>query len=191
MISISQALKIISRETCALGSETIELENSIGRVLAEIIKADMDLPPFDRSQMDGFAVKSKDTSAAPVKLKIIGESIAGKGFDGEIKSGETVRIMTGARIPAGADAVQKIELTAEQDNFVVISEAAKLRQNINLSASEIEKGTKVFSKGEIINEQMIAALTIYDMCKAVQKDICITEIQLKSKSGGKSDYEKS
>ena len=59
MISITEAVKIIERETVALPAETIGLENSIGRVLAENIRADMDLPPFDRSQMDGFAVDSK------------------------------------------------------------------------------------------------------------------------------------
>ena len=114
MISISEALKIINRETSPLSTETIDLSESIGRFLAETISADMDLPPFDRSQMDGFAVLVDDVENAskenPVKLKIIGESVAGKGFDGHLKSGETIRIMTGARVPKGADSVQKKEV---------------------------------------------------------------------------------
>ena len=171
MISISEALKIIEREIRSLEIETIDLENSINRILAENVKADMDLPPFDRSQMDGFAVKSKDTKNAPVRLKIIGESAAGKGYDGKLKAGEAVRIMTGARLPAGADAVQKVELTREENNYIEISEPAKVRQNVNLFASEIEKGAKIFGKGETITEPMIAAIASfgYARIKVFQK----------------------
>ena len=165
MILISEALKIIKRETHSLGTETIDLSKSVGRVLAGKIVADMDLPPFNRSQMDGFAVKSKDTKDSPVNLKIIGESVAGKGFDGKMKSGETVRIMTGARVPDGADAVQKVELTGENDGLVEIKEAAKSGQNINLFASEIKTGTKIFGKGEIVTEQMIAAIASFGYAK--------------------------
>ncbi|MGI8884483.1 MAG: molybdopterin molybdotransferase MoeA [Pyrinomonadaceae bacterium] len=165
MISISEALKIIERESFSLSAETIDLENSVSRVLAQTIKADMDLPPFNRSQMDGFAVKSKDTKDAPVRLKIIGESVAGKGFDERIKTGETVRIMTGARVPDGADAVQKVELTEETDGFVEIKEPAKSGQNINLFASEIETGTKIFGNGEIVTAQMIAAIASFGYAK--------------------------
>ncbi len=165
MIPISEALKIIKRETFSLRPETIDLENSIGRVLAENIQADMDLPPFNRSQMDGFAVKNEDTQNAPVRLKIVGESVAGKGFDGAVESGEAVRIMTGARVPDGANAVQKVELTEEKNGFVKILEKTKLQQNINAFASEIEKGAKIFEKGEIINERMIAAIASFGYAK--------------------------
>lgn len=165
MISISEALKIIQSKVFSLESETIYLENSIGRVLAEEIRADMDLPPFDRSQMDGFAVKNKDTKDAPVKLQIVGESAAGKGFDGKISSGEAVRIMTGARVPEGADAVQKVELTIEENGCITILEKTKSLQNINILASEIKKGTKIFSKGEVITENMIAAIASFGYAK--------------------------
>jgi molybdopterin molybdotransferase len=100
-----------------------------------------------------------------VSLKIIGESVAGKGFDGKVKSGETIRIMTGARVPDGADAVQKVELTEEKDGFVVITEAAKSEQNINLFASEIKSGAKILGKGEIVSEQMIAAIASFGYAK--------------------------
>ncbi len=165
MILIAEALQIIGREIRSLKTETIDLENSVGRIVAEVIKADMDLPPFDRSQMDGFAVKSRDTKDAPVRLKIVGVSEAGKGFDGAIKSGETVRIMTGARIPGGADAVQKVELTKESDGFVEITETTKAAQNINGLASEIKRGAKIFGQGERITEQMIAAIASFGYAK--------------------------
>ena len=161
MIPISEALEIIKHETFSLESETIKLENSVGRILAEEIYADMDLPPFDRSQMDGFAVKTDDVKNAPVKLKIIGESVAGKGFDGEVKSGEAVRIMTGARVPNGADSVQKVELTEEADGFIEILEPTKLNQNTVLKGAEIKKGEKIFNVGEIVSENMIAAIASF------------------------------
>jgi len=171
MIPISEALKIIENQVGKLAAETIDLAESVNRILAENVKADMDLPPFDRSQMDGFAVKSKDTKNAPVRLKIIGESAAGKGFDEKLKAGEAVRIMTGARLPAGADAVQKVELTREENDFIKILETAKARQNVNLLASEIEKGTKIFGTGELIAEPMIAAIASfgYAQIKVFQK----------------------
>lgn len=161
MIPILEALKMIERETSALPPETIELEDAVGRVLAENVVADMDLPPFDRSQMDGFAVRSDDTRNAPVKLKIIGESVAGKGFDGRLKKGEAVRTMTGAPLAAGADSVQKVEATTERDGFVELGEPTKPWQNINKFASEIEQGATVFETGECVTEQMIAALASF------------------------------
>ncbi|HLM03297.1 MAG TPA: gephyrin-like molybdotransferase Glp [Pyrinomonadaceae bacterium] len=161
MIPISEALEIIKRETLRLEAETVDLEKSVGRVLAEEIRADTDLPPFDRSQMDGFAVRAKDLKDAPVKLKIIGEAVAGKGFGGEIKKGEAVRIMTGAPVPKGADAVQKVELTRENDGFIEILEAPVKKQNIIRRAEEIEKGAKVFSAGEAVTENMIASLASF------------------------------
>jgi len=174
MISISEAFKIIKRETFSIDVETIDLEESIGRVLAEDVFTDMDLPPFDRSQMDGFALRTKDVEEAnkekPIKLKIIGESVAGKGFDGKIKRSEAVRIMTGARIPDGTDAVQKKELAREFQNennesLVEIFAPTKSRQNIIKRGEEIKKGAKVFAKGEIINDQMIAALASFGYAK--------------------------
>ncbi len=174
MISISKALEIIEKQVDKLSIEKIDLAESIGRVLAEEIRVDMDLPPFDRSQMDGFAVRLKDLEMVsgenPVKLKIIGESVAGKGFNGKIKKGETVRIMTGARVPDGANTIQKKELTREfqssnGESFVEILEGAKLQQNIVRQAGEIKRGEKVFEKGEIINDKMIASLASFGYAK--------------------------
>ncbi|MDQ6787843.1 MAG: molybdopterin molybdotransferase MoeA [Acidobacteriota bacterium] len=174
MISISEALKIIKREAVSLDTETIDLTDTVGRILAQDIFADTDLPPFDRSQMDGYAVRTKDVDKAneknPIKLKIIGESVAGLGFDEKIKRGEAVRIMTGARVPNGADAVQKKELARETriengENLVEILEATKLRQNIILKGAEIKAGKKVFDKGEILVAQMIAPLASFGYAK--------------------------
>ncbi len=161
MISISEAKNIVKSKTFSLQNESVHISNVVGRILAEDIFADMDLPPFDRSQMDGFAVRTEDVKDAPVKLKIVGESVAGKGWHNELRSGEAVRIMTGASVPVGADSVQKVELTAEEDGFITIEEATKVQQNIVKQGQEIVKGEKVFEKGEIITENMVATLASF------------------------------
>jgi molybdenum cofactor synthesis domain-containing protein len=161
MIPISEAIEIITRETIRLSAETIDLQNSIGRVLAEDIFADTDLPPFYRSMMDGFAIKSEDVQNTPAKLKIVGESVAGKRWNGKLKSGEAVRIMTGAALPVGADSVQKIEVTKELDGFIEILEPTASGQFFVKKATEITSGAKVFEQGEIINEKMIPALASF------------------------------
>lgn len=161
MLPVTEAIEIINREVRPLKAEIIELEEANGRVLAENINADMDLPPFDRSQMDGFACRAADIKNPPELLEIIGESVAGRGFDGKVSAKQAVRIMTGARVPPGADAVQKVELTRENNGFVEILETVNVGQNINKCGSEIKKGTKVFAKGEIINERMVASLASF------------------------------
>jgi molybdopterin molybdotransferase len=161
MITISEAISIINRETFPLKAETVTLSNVCGRIFAEDIFSDSDLPPFNRSQMDGFAVRSVDVKNVPAKLKIVGESVAGKRWDGELNCGEAVRIMTGAAVPIGADSVQKIEVTKELDGFTEIFESTESGQFFVEQASEITKGEKVFNRGEIIDEKMIASLASF------------------------------
>lgn len=165
MISIASAIKTIERETHRLGVERAALADSVGRVLAEDIVADTDLPPFDRSQMDGYAVIAADTANVPAVLKIVGESAAGHGWRGTIGSGEAVRIMTGARVPAGADSVQKVELTRESNGMVEILESPKIGFSIVRQGAEIKKGDKVFAAGAVISENMIAALASFGYAK--------------------------
>lgn len=165
MLKISEAIEIIRRETAPLKAEKINLADAAGRVLAEDVVSDTDLPPFDRSQMDGYAVRVGDTNNAPVKLKIVGESAAGKGWHRQLKSGQAVRIMTGAPVPRGADAVQKIELTKEDGKFVEILAPAETAKFIVARAAEIKKGETVFKSGEIITEGMLAALASFGYAK--------------------------
>ena len=165
MITISEALEIINNETVLLKGETVKLSEINGRILAEDILADMDLPPFDRSQMDGFAVKNADVKNAPVKLKISGESVAGKGWNEKLTSGEAIRIMTGAPVPKGADSVQKVELSRETNGFIEILEATKENQNIVLQAHEIKSGEKVFGIGETVTKNIIAVLASFGYAK--------------------------
>ncbi|MBX3297359.1 MAG: molybdopterin molybdotransferase MoeA [Acidobacteria bacterium] len=165
MIPISKALKIVGREVRALPAERVPIEDAVGRVLAEDIFADTDMPPFDRSQMDGYAVRAADTKDAPVVLKLVGESAAGRGWKGRLKAGEAIRIMTGAPLPSGADAVQKIELTQEADGTVIINEPTEKGRFIVPKGKEVKKGTVVLRGGERLTASNIAIPAAFGYAK--------------------------
>jgi molybdopterin molybdotransferase len=165
MLPVSEAIRIILTKSHALPVECIELSKASGRVLAEDIIADTDLPPFDRAQMDGYAVRASDVANVPARLRIVGESAAGAGWHHEMKAGEAVRIMTGAPVPAGADAVQQVELTRENDSEVEILERVELGRSIVRQASEIKHGETVLRAGEEINAAMIATLASFGYAK--------------------------
>ena len=161
MITVAEAIKIVKEQTRPLATERVLLEDARARILAEDIIADTDLPPFDRSQMDGYAVQALDTQTAPVRLRIAGESAAGRGWHQQMKAGEAIRIMTGAPLPAGADSVQQVELTRESDGFVEIFESVQTGRSIVRRASEITKGATVLRAGEPIGAAMVAALASF------------------------------
>jgi len=163
MISIAEAIQIIKQQTRPLPVEQIDLAHALGRFLAEDIIADSDLPPFDRSQMDGYALRAEDLKKVPARLGIVGESAAGKGWHNELKAGEAVRIMTGAPVPVGADSVQQVELTREinDSGFVEILESVQRGKSIVTRGSEINKGQTVLRAGERINSAMMAVLASF------------------------------
>jgi molybdopterin molybdotransferase len=163
MTSVSDAIQIVQDQTRALDAERVELANALARYLAEDIVADSDLPPFDRSQMDGYALRAADTTTAPAKLKIVGESAAGRGWHKEMEDGEAVRIMTGAPVPVGADSVQQVELTRELDGVseVEILKPVTLGRSIVKRGSEIKEGQTVLRAGEKINAGAVAVLASF------------------------------
>ena len=161
MITVADALQIVLQQAPPPGAESIPLSDSVGRFLAEDIVADTDLPPFDRAQMDGYAVRAADVAQTPARLRIAGESAAGAGWHQEMNAGEAVRIMTGAPVPKGADAVQQVELTREADGVVEILEPVNEGRSIVRRADEIKKGTTVLRAGEEINAAMIATLASF------------------------------
>ncbi|HYX27077.1 MAG TPA: gephyrin-like molybdotransferase Glp [Pyrinomonadaceae bacterium] len=165
MIPINDAIQIVLQHTSSLGREDVPLSPGLNRILAEDIIADTDLPPFDRAQMDGYAVRAADVANVPASLKIVGESAAGAGWHHEMKAGEAVRIMTGAPVPAGADAVQQVELTREADSQVEILQPVALGRSIVPRASEIRSGETVLRAGERINAAMIATLASFGYAK--------------------------
>jgi len=165
MIPISKALKFIESEVRPLGREKIDLASSVGRVLAEHIVADTDLPPFDRSQMDGYAVIAADAQDAPATLKIVGESAAGRGWHKTMKRGEAVRIMTGAPVPIGADSIQKLEVAKESGSVVTLLEPTEKGRYIIRQGNEIKKGKTIFRTGARITVNMITTLAAFGYAK--------------------------
>ena len=146
MPSYQEARAIVIEKCRALGrapaTEILGLNDALGRVLAQEIRADRDYPPFDRAARDGFAVRSADCRSAGVSLRIIGEIAAGAGFAGRVGAGECAQIMTGAPVPENADAVVMIEQThagAAKDE-VVIERAATAGMNFVPRGSESRKG---------------------------------------------------
>ncbi|MDX6529588.1 MAG: molybdopterin molybdotransferase [Blastocatellia bacterium] len=161
MIPISEAISIVLRHTSKREVESVALGDALNRVLAEDIVADCDLPPFDRAQMDGYAVRAGDVATTPAQLSIVGESAAGRGWHHEMKGGEAVRIMTGAPVPAGADAVQQVELTRESNGHVEILEPVDAGRSIVRRGAEIRAGETILRSGEDISGAMIATLASF------------------------------
>jgi molybdenum cofactor synthesis domain-containing protein len=164
MIPVAEAIQIVRDQTTPLGSESVSLPEALGRLLAEDVVADTHLPPFDRSQMDGYAIRADDVHAGtPRRLKIVGESAAGRGWHQEMHAGQAVRIMTGAPVPAGADSVQQVELTREFNNGdeVEILEPVALGRSIVRRGAEIQAGQIVLNSGERINAAAMAVLASF------------------------------
>ena len=160
MIPVEEAIRIILEKAGPLPVERVPLEDALGRVPAEEVAADSDLPPFDRAQMDGYAVRSEDLRETPARLRVVGESAAGKGWRGTLRAGEAARIMTGAPMPSGADSVQQVELTSETEDgaFVTIERATEPGQFYVARASEIKSGERVLDAGEEITAARAAVL---------------------------------
>ena len=163
MIPVSEAIGIVREKSAPLEVERVEIADAVGRILAEDVYADCDLPPFDRAQMDGYAVRSADLRELPARLRVVGEAAAGRGWRGVISKGEAVRIMTGAPLPAGADGVQQVELTREHEDgaFVEIERATEPGQFYVPRGSEVHAGERVLAAGEEVNAARVAVLASF------------------------------
>ncbi len=162
MIPLEDALGKILDTVHVLESENRPILSALGQVLAEDAVARFDIPPHDNSAMDGFAVRACDTFSAgrqsPVYLKVIGEVAAGYTTSIEITAGTAVRIMTGAPLPAGADAVVQFEETDETErkkqkqplDIIGILEPAEAGLNVRPKGEDIRAGQVVLTKGTLL-----------------------------------------
>lgn len=151
-IALEEALEILNKNTKALKSEVVSIKDSLKRVLYGDVKSKINNPPFNKSVFDGYAFKSEDSKGTskenPIELKIVDEIFAGDFSEIEIKSGEAVRIMTGAPIPLGADCVLKQEETERQGDLVKIFKEMKENQNISFMGEDIKIGETLIKKGK-------------------------------------------
>ena len=147
----------------ALGVDRVPLAEACGRVLAGDLTARFPVPPFDNSAMDGFAVRAADTVTAPVDLAVVGESAAAGGPIPAVRPGAAVRVMTGARVPPGADAVVPVELTDQVagpvplPDRVRIDERVERGRHIRRAAEDLAAGDLVLGAGALLTPAAVAA----------------------------------
>ncbi len=163
MITIEKAFEIILGHIRPLKIERRVLDEALGCCLGGDIRADRDLPPTDRSAMDGYAVRAKDLVKDPRSLRLVGEVSAGSAELPSVRVGTCVTILTGASIPPGADTVVKVEETEEHDGLVTFLSAAKKGANIRWRSEEVTKGQIVLHKGAVLNAAQIG------LCASVGK----------------------
>ncbi len=161
-ISVKEALNIILEHSHTTSTEKVFLNESLNRVIAEDIVAPYNIPYFDNSAMDGYAIKSEDTQNAtknnPVKIKIINEIPAGKLDEITLKSGEAVKIMTGGIIPTGANAVARVEITKQEKDFVYIFEEVKKEKDLRKSGEDVKQGSLTIKKDTLITPAVMGML---------------------------------
>jgi len=165
MLSVEEALERVLASFQPLEAERVPLLETLGRVLAEDVYADMDIPPLANTAMDGYAVRAADTAAAsperPVRLRVVHDLAAGYTSDVAVTPGTAIRIMTGAPIPPGADAVVQFEDTAADGEGVLIFKGVTTGQNVRQAGEDVQKGALVLPRGSEIRPQevgMLAAL---------------------------------
>jgi molybdopterin molybdotransferase len=162
MMELEEARRRIISSVEPLSSECVSLPDATGRFLAEAIGSTLDLPPFDNSAMDGYAVRAADVQSAtkehPVRLRVLGKGPAGEPLSTPVKQGTCVRIFTGSVLPDGADAVvmQEDTTTDPQEEAVLILDAAKPWENVRLRGEDVKAGTTVLTPGLRMTPGMIA-----------------------------------
>lgn len=162
MITVDEALDKILFHIHPLGFEKVSILDALGRVIAEDIHAPRNIPPLDNSAMDGYALRVEDIQKAspnhPIRLEVIEDLPAGSISKKKLERGKSIRIMTGAPVPKGADTVIPVEETKKEDGSVLIFKAAGLGENIRKSGEDVKKGDRVISRGDTIRPAEVGML---------------------------------
>lgn len=162
---LEEVERFLDGSVTPLPAEEVPLLECVGRVLAEDIQAGVDVPGFPRSAMDGYAVRGEESFGAseysPIRFQLIGTTLPGSPYAGRVEAGQTVRIMTGAPLPDGADAVIMAEVCQEDESgaFVDISEAAPPKKNVGAVGEDIRRGDHLLHAGRRIRPQDAGVLS--------------------------------
>ncbi len=159
---LSEARKTILSLACLLDSETISFKDALDRVLAEDVIAKVNVPPFDRSAVDGYATMAPDTFGAspqkPVNLRVVGSITIGFPTKLGIKRGEAIKIMTGAMMPKGADSVVMVENTKTTGNKLRVFAALPPDKNVSKMGEDVRTGDIILKRGQVLRPQDIGML---------------------------------
>jgi molybdopterin molybdotransferase len=157
MISFDQAVTVVSDAAQPLGKEHSPIGEAHRRVLAEAVVARVNSPPSDVSAMDGYAVRDEDLQLLPARLNVIGESFAGAGFVGRTEPGSSVRIFTGAPVPADADRVVIQEVVRREDDVAVIDDYPGPAKHIRTLGSDFREGSLLVAAGTRLGYRELVA----------------------------------
>ncbi len=163
LMAVSEALQRVVADAVPLATETVAIENALGRVLAVDLAAQRTQPPADVSAMDGYAVRAEDVVTAPATLYLIGEVAAGHPFEGKVRAGQAARIFTGGLVPDGADCVVIQEVTKRDGNRVTIERSGIRGKNIRRKGIDFSQGQVLLTRGVRLNDRdvMLAASMNY------------------------------
>jgi molybdopterin molybdotransferase len=159
---VDEVLSSLLRRVGPLPPESVSLCEACGRVLAQDIVAEVSVPSFDRAAMDGYALRAEETYGAglynPLEFIVAGEAFPAKPYPGVLQPGQAVRIMTGAPIPDGADAVLQAEAAEEIDGRLRVSDAVSPGRNVGRRGEDVEAGTTVLATNRVLRPQDLGVL---------------------------------
>jgi molybdopterin molybdotransferase len=159
---VADVQRMLTGRVKALPAESVLLADAAGRVLAEDIYSEVFIPLFDRAAMDGYALLGAETFGAgpynPLEFRIVGEALPGRPYPGRLESGQAVRIMTGAPLPDGADAVLQVEAAEEADGVVRVTDAVPPARHVGRRGEDIKAGAIVLSRGRVLRPQDLGVL---------------------------------
>ncbi len=158
LISVAEAQRLVLERAKRLEAERVPIERAAGRVLAEPAAAAVDLPPFPSSAMDGYALRSADTVAAPVTLPVVARIPAGVPATHALGVGEAMAIATGGAVPDGADAVVPLELVEEGSDGLSVSEPVPPGANVRDRGGDVRAGETVLEPGVVLGPGQVGAL---------------------------------
>jgi molybdopterin molybdotransferase len=159
---VEDVQKLLAKRLQPLEAELVDLHEASGRVLASDRIADVAVPAFDRAAMDGYALRGQETVGAdpyhPLEFAIVGLALPGRPFAGSVGPGQVVRVMTGAPLPAGADAVLPAEEASEAAGRLCVSDPVPPGRHVGRRGEDIEPGTVVLHAGRVLRPQDLGVL---------------------------------
>lgn len=195
---VTTALAWIDGQAARLPAERVAIEEAAGRILAADLQAPIAVPEFDRAAMDGYALRGTESAGAGeynvLEFPVVGQVLPGRPFAGEVPAGSAVRIMTGAPVPAGLDAVVPAEYVTAADGRIAITRAVAPGQHVGRVGEDIALGSTALPAGRRLRPQdlgLVASLGLaqVDVVRAPRVRLLVTGNEVRPPGGGKGPYE--